>query len=95
MWEKVESRSHTPTKIFPFGGAEADEVMIYGVVKYGLKAGGESEVLFRFLSPCFNHHNFDSTAISLDLCLNNEKLIIIRLTGLLVQTLWKKTGSGR
>lgn len=95
MWEKVESRSHTPTKIFPFGGDDADEVMIYGVVKYGLKAGGESEVLFRFPTPCFNHQNLDFTTISLDLCLEMAKLIIIRWTGPLAQTLWKKTGSGR
>jgi hypothetical protein len=43
MWEKVSSRSHNPIKIFPFG-AYADEVMLYGTVKYGLKSGGESEV---------------------------------------------------
>lgn len=44
MWESVSSRSHHPVKIFPFGkvdesAAEA-EVMIYGTVEYGLKAGG-------------------------------------------------------
>ncbi|KAF1938586.1 hypothetical protein EJ02DRAFT_383489 [Clathrospora elynae] len=43
MWEKVSSRAHKPLKIFPFG-PNADEVMIYGTVKYGLKAGGESIV---------------------------------------------------
>lgn len=41
MWEKVASRSHRPIKIFPFG-SNSDEVMLYGTVKYGLKAGGES-----------------------------------------------------
>ncbi|CAO2653124.1 Nn.00g025350.m01.CDS01 [Neocucurbitaria sp. VM-36] len=43
MWEKVSSRSHAPLKIFPFG-ANSDTVMLYGTVKYGLKAGGESMV---------------------------------------------------
>jgi hypothetical protein len=43
MWEHVSSRSHNPIKIFPFG-SYADEVMLYGTVKYGLKAGGEKEV---------------------------------------------------
>jgi hypothetical protein len=38
MWEKVESRTHTPTKIFPFGAA-ADEVMLYGTVAYVMKEG--------------------------------------------------------
>jgi hypothetical protein len=41
MWEKVSSRAHAPLKIFPFG-PDASEVMLYGTVKYGLKAGGES-----------------------------------------------------
>ncbi|OAL53087.1 hypothetical protein IQ07DRAFT_533759 [Pyrenochaeta sp. DS3sAY3a] len=41
MWEKVSSRKHRAIKIFPFG-PNADEVMLYGTVKYGLKAGGES-----------------------------------------------------
>ncbi|EOA90222.1 hypothetical protein ACJQWK_07526 [Exserohilum turcicum] len=41
MWEKVESRAHAPLKIFPFG-PDASEVMLYGSVRYGLKAGGES-----------------------------------------------------
>ena len=41
MWEKVSSRAHAPLKIFPFG-PDANEVMLYGTVKYGLKAGGES-----------------------------------------------------
>ena len=44
MWELIASRSHRPIKIFPFGeinerAAEA-EVMIYGTVDYGFKAGG-------------------------------------------------------
>jgi hypothetical protein len=43
MWEKVSSRSHNPIKIFPFG-AYADEVMLYGTVKYSFKSGGESEI---------------------------------------------------
>ncbi|KAF1918964.1 hypothetical protein BDU57DRAFT_124640 [Ampelomyces quisqualis] len=43
MWEKVESRSHNPIKIFPFG-AYADQVMLHGTVKYGLKSGGEKEI---------------------------------------------------
>lgn len=41
MWEKVSSRSHRPIKIFPFG-SYSDEVMLYGTVEYGLKAGGNS-----------------------------------------------------
>jgi hypothetical protein len=41
MWEKVASRKHKATKIFPFG-PNSDEVMLYGTVQYGLKAGGES-----------------------------------------------------
>jgi len=41
MWEKVSSRAHAPLKIFPFG-PNANEVMLYGTVKYGLKVGGES-----------------------------------------------------
>ncbi|KAH7382356.1 hypothetical protein BKA66DRAFT_441924 [Pyrenochaeta sp. MPI-SDFR-AT-0127] len=41
MWEKVASRSHKAVKIFPFG-SNSDEVMLYGTVKYGLKAGGDS-----------------------------------------------------
>ena len=44
MWESVSSRSHHLIKIFPFGKvneavAEA-EVMMYGTVDYGFKAGG-------------------------------------------------------
>ncbi|KAJ4324642.1 hypothetical protein N0V94_001212 [Neodidymelliopsis sp. IMI 364377] len=41
MWEKVASRKHKAIKIFPFG-PNSDEVMLYGTVQYGLKAGGES-----------------------------------------------------
>ena len=41
MWEKISSRAHKPLQIFPFG-PNADEVMLYGTVKYGFKAGGES-----------------------------------------------------
>ncbi|EMD90490.1 hypothetical protein COCC4DRAFT_159871 [Bipolaris maydis ATCC 48331] len=41
MWETVSSRAHAPLKIFPFG-PDANEVMLYGTVKYGLKVGGES-----------------------------------------------------
>ncbi|KAF2854050.1 hypothetical protein T440DRAFT_486679 [Plenodomus tracheiphilus IPT5] len=41
MWEKVASRKHEAIKIFPFG-ADSDEVMLYGTVKYEFKAGGES-----------------------------------------------------
>jgi hypothetical protein len=41
MWEKVSSRAHKAPKIFPFG-PNSDEVMLYGTLKYGLKAGGDS-----------------------------------------------------
>ena len=41
MWEKVSNRAHKPLKVFPFG-PKAVEVMLYGTVKYGFKAGGES-----------------------------------------------------
>lgn len=43
MWEKVASRKHKAVKIFPFG-PNSDEVMLYGTVQYGLKAGGESGI---------------------------------------------------
>lgn len=43
LWDKVSSRSHNPIKIFPFG-SYADEVMLYGTVKYVLKEGGEKEI---------------------------------------------------
>jgi hypothetical protein len=38
MWEKVKSRKHTPTKIFPFG-PNSHEVMIFGTVDYVMKEG--------------------------------------------------------
>ncbi|KIW06278.1 uncharacterized protein PV09_02749 [Verruconis gallopava] len=38
LWEKVNTRSHRPLKVFPFG-ANSDEVMIYGTVEYGFKDG--------------------------------------------------------
>ena len=41
MWEKVSSRAHHPTKIFPFG-SESNEVMLHGTVDYGFKAGGKA-----------------------------------------------------
>jgi hypothetical protein len=41
MWEKVSTRAHKPLRVFPFG-PKSDEVMLYGTVKYGFKAGGES-----------------------------------------------------
>lgn len=44
MWESVSSRSHHLIKIFPFGEVNEAigeaEVMIYGTVDYGFKAGG-------------------------------------------------------
>ena len=43
MWEHVASRSHKPLKIFPFG-PNADEVMLYGTVLYGLKNGKSNEI---------------------------------------------------
>ena len=43
MWEHVASRQHTPVKVFPFG-ANADEVMLYGTVAYGLKSGKSNVV---------------------------------------------------
>jgi hypothetical protein len=41
MWEKVASRKHVAKRVFPFG-PNADDVMLYGTVEYGLKAGGQS-----------------------------------------------------
>jgi hypothetical protein len=41
LWEKVASRKHVASKIFPFG-PDSNEVMLRGTVQYGLKAGGES-----------------------------------------------------
>ena len=43
MWEHIASRSHKPLKIFPFG-PNADEVMLYGTVSYGLKNGKNNEI---------------------------------------------------
>lgn len=43
LWEKVNSRLHRASKIFPYG-PNADEVMLHGTVQYKLKAGGESSV---------------------------------------------------
>ncbi|CAD6579875.1 MAG: hypothetical protein ASARMPRED_009282 [Alectoria sarmentosa] len=42
MWSAVSSRSHHPTKIFPFAPVSESEaeVMLYGTVEYGLKEGG-------------------------------------------------------
>lgn len=41
LWERVSVRKHYPLKIFPAGN-NSDEVMLYGTVDYGLKAGGEA-----------------------------------------------------
>jgi len=43
MWEKVASRAHFPKKVYPFG-ENADEVMLYGTVKYELKDGKKATV---------------------------------------------------
>ena len=43
MWEHVASRKHKPLKVFPFG-QNANEVMLYGTVGYGLKSGKNSEI---------------------------------------------------
>jgi len=43
MWATVASRLHTPVKIFPFGSG-ADELMLYGTVKYVLKDERKAEV---------------------------------------------------
>lgn len=42
MWSAVSSRSHHPTKVFPFAPISESEaeVMLYGTVEYGFKAGG-------------------------------------------------------
>jgi hypothetical protein len=42
MWEHVASRRHVPIKIFPFG-PNADEIMLYGTLAYGLKNGKSAE----------------------------------------------------
>lgn len=38
MWQGVTSRKHKPLKIFPFG-SNADELMLYGIVEFGLQNG--------------------------------------------------------
>jgi len=38
MWQGVTSRRHVPIKIFPFG-SDADDLMLYGTVEYGLQNG--------------------------------------------------------
>ena len=43
LWEKVASRKHTPTKIFPFGSG-SDEVMLHGIVAFTLKDGKKATV---------------------------------------------------
>lgn len=43
MWTAVSARLHTPVKIFPFGGG-ADELMLFGEVRYTLKDGRQAEV---------------------------------------------------
>ena len=43
MWEKIVRRKHTAIKVFPFG-PNANEVMLYGTVQYGLKDGREATV---------------------------------------------------
>lgn len=49
LWEKVASRLHRATKIFPYG-EDADEVMLFGTVEYVLKDGRKAVVsdLFGF-----------------------------------------------
>lgn len=43
MWEKVQQRTHTPVKVFPFG-SNSNEVMLYGTVDYVLKTGATASV---------------------------------------------------
>jgi len=43
MWEKVSTRSHKPSKVFPFG-PNAEEVMLFGTVEFTFKEGGGSAV---------------------------------------------------
>lgn len=45
MWTAVEARLHTVYKVYPFG-AEADEVMIYGIVDYTFKDGRKTTVCY-------------------------------------------------
>jgi hypothetical protein len=42
MWEKVASRSHKPSMIYPFGKG-GDDVMLHGTVDYELKDGKRAE----------------------------------------------------
>jgi len=43
LWTTVQSRLHTPIKVFPFG-ANSTELMIYGTVVWGLKDGRKAEI---------------------------------------------------
>ncbi|RFU34768.1 hypothetical protein B7463_g1517, partial [Scytalidium lignicola] len=43
MWVAIQSRLHTPIKIFPFG-ADSTEFMLYGTVDYTFKDGRKAEV---------------------------------------------------
>lgn len=40
MWAKVSARRHTVHKVFPFGNG-SNEFMLYGVVNYTFKTGGQ------------------------------------------------------
>ena len=44
MWKHAASRSHKPEKSFPFG-PNADEVMMFGTVSYGLKNRMSKKIL--------------------------------------------------
>ena len=41
LWTHVASRSHTPKTVY---FASDSELMLYGIVKYTLRAGGENEI---------------------------------------------------
>jgi len=41
MWTAITLRSHSPTKIFPFG-PHSTEVMLYGTVEFVFKEGGKA-----------------------------------------------------
>lgn len=45
MWTTIDSRLHTPHKIFPFGSGSS-EVMLYGNVVYTLKDGRKADVSY-------------------------------------------------
>lgn len=45
MWTAIQSRLHTPIKVFPFG-ADSTELMLYGTVAYGYKDGRKAEVCY-------------------------------------------------